>query len=42
MHESDRENGIVAGSHIQTVSSKDDLPNSIIITQVPDEVSDNL
>ncbi|CAJ0940966.1 unnamed protein product, partial [Mesorhabditis belari] len=42
MHESDTENGNEAGpGTIKTVSSKDELPNSIIITQVPDEVFNN-
>ncbi|CAJ0581178.1 unnamed protein product, partial [Mesorhabditis spiculigera] len=30
------------GTHVQTVTSKDELPNSIIITQVPDEVYNNM
>lgn len=30
---------VANGSLISTVSSKDDLPNAIIVTQVPEDVS---
>ncbi|PAV60463.1 hypothetical protein WR25_10589 [Diploscapter pachys] len=37
-HENGVLNGTTEGKSIQTVSSKEDLPNSIIVTQVPEEV----
>ncbi|VDP33896.1 unnamed protein product [Heligmosomoides polygyrus] len=34
-------NKLVNGANISTVKSKDELPNSIIVTQVPEEVFAN-